>query len=129
MVAEAGGGKPRFRSSVDVRAKDAVIIRTKVSNAKEVPEAKLRIAIDRGPGKTLTVSAGGLGTPEPESAEIESSTGKPIKLTGVSYRCAIGPNSFCPLDKAVQTERQYEVVLTVPARQPVVLTGKILGGK
>jgi hypothetical protein len=112
------GSKPVAGTSVT--ASPGGIVNVRVQPVPGTPaHATLRIAIPHTSGNSITVEAGGTGGQPSSTATINSSSGT-MRISGLGWRCALPPATFCPFSSIKTTFSGLEIA--VPAPQiPVTL--------
>jgi hypothetical protein len=120
---------PKYKPDLDVKPGDKLILRTVVKNAKAAKGTKLEVTMDSGPGTSLAIQAGNAGEKPTATSNLKGGTQK-IVLAAPKYKCVIASTSICPVDKAIQTKKGFDVVLSTPKQDvPVVFTAEIGSGK
>jgi hypothetical protein len=113
------GSKPTPGTSVT--ASPGSVVRVRVQPVPGSPaHATLTIAIPHTSGSTITVQAGGTSSQPSSTATINSSSGS-LRISGVAWRCALPPGTFCPLSSVKTTSTGLEISVPTP-RVPVTLT-------
>ncbi|MEA2169213.1 MAG: hypothetical protein QOF76_2513 [Solirubrobacteraceae bacterium] len=113
VVRKISNGKPsKFGDSVKAKVGDLVQFRIIVANYKSVGGAKIGLALDRGPAKSLSASASSGGGAS-KRVSITSSTGDAIALGTLRFNC-VAPPTFCPV-KFRKPGDQWRGSYTAPA--------------
>lgn len=129
LKVEVGQAGPRqdFGGSVEARRGDVVVMRTRVTNARTVGGATVMLKMDKGPARTLDVTANVVGAPASDTVKIRSEGNQPIRLATPTYKCAIAPGTLCPFERTDVSPETYEATVKIPDRDvPIVLAAEVL---
>lgn len=110
-------------SSATVHPGDSLVLISRVTSHLRGATQPIKITIDQGPARSVTVSASAPGG-QPANATVRSATGSPIALVLARYVCYLPPYpTFCPpLATKVASHRYSLTVAAAPGTAaPVVL--------
>jgi hypothetical protein len=117
-----GGSTPPYGTFARIKPGATLDLLTQLNNAPASAKPQTAtLTIDRGPGKTLHVSAAVDGGPS-SSATITSADSKPIKLTLPRYQCYAPPAAtFCPAEHNSVSAQKYTVQFPAIPGVPIML--------
>jgi hypothetical protein len=104
LEAKVSGGDPQS-DSLQVGPDARVAVTATISNADEDPQ--VRLLIPRGPAPELPVELGALDGDSVSTLTVRSSGG-PLTVGQIRYRCSLPPRTFCPV-QTVKSKESYEL--------------------